>query len=223
MYRPLPSIGSKSCLWVVGWMYQVDVIPGAPRVQYGKGRSRSFRRRTMPPPGHIPETVAPGAGGDHHLRRLRGFGSSHGNAARRVRLRIQRPRRWRGPGHRPAGQVHSARGQPPPYIVNTPSQEGVYPFSGMLRDSDRKDTPAGGTSWGRATVQQPSNPGPLCAQRTTRPPFLSRRRPFSLGPAAGPPLSLTTTVLPVHLVRSTNGEYETPLFAEHFPVAGAVP
>ena len=24
------------------------------------------------------------------------------------------------------------------------------------------------------------------------PPFLSRRRPFSLGPAAGPPLSLTT-------------------------------
>ena len=25
MYRPLPSIGWKSCLWVVGWMYQVDV------------------------------------------------------------------------------------------------------------------------------------------------------------------------------------------------------
>ena len=25
MYRPVPSIGSKSCLWVVGWMYQVDV------------------------------------------------------------------------------------------------------------------------------------------------------------------------------------------------------
>ena len=25
MYRPLPSIGSKSCLWVVGWIYQVDV------------------------------------------------------------------------------------------------------------------------------------------------------------------------------------------------------
>ena len=25
MYCPLPSIGSKSCLWVVGWMYQVDV------------------------------------------------------------------------------------------------------------------------------------------------------------------------------------------------------
>ena len=46
---------------------------------------------------------------------------------------------WRrGPGHRPAGQVHSARGQSLPYIVNTPSQEGVYPFSGMLRDSDRK-------------------------------------------------------------------------------------
>ena len=76
---------------------------------------------------------------------------------------------------------------PSPYIVNTPSQEGVYPFSGMLRDSDRKDTPVGGTSWGRSTVQQPSNPGPLCAQRTTRPPFLSRRRPFSPGSPAGPP------------------------------------
>ena len=25
MYRPMPSIGLKSCLWVVGWMYQVDV------------------------------------------------------------------------------------------------------------------------------------------------------------------------------------------------------
>ena len=25
MYRPLPSIGSKSRSWVVGWMYQVDV------------------------------------------------------------------------------------------------------------------------------------------------------------------------------------------------------
>ena len=25
MYRPPPFIGSKSCLWVVGWMYQVDV------------------------------------------------------------------------------------------------------------------------------------------------------------------------------------------------------
>ena len=25
MYRPLPSVGSKSCLWVVGWMYEVDV------------------------------------------------------------------------------------------------------------------------------------------------------------------------------------------------------
>ena len=40
------------------------------------------------------------------------------------------------------------------------------------------------------------------------PPSLSRRRPFSLGPAAGPPLSLTTTVLPEHLVHSTNGGYQ---------------
>ena len=25
MYRPVPSIGSKSRSWVVGWMYQVDM------------------------------------------------------------------------------------------------------------------------------------------------------------------------------------------------------
>ena len=72
-----------------------------------------------------------------------------------------------------------------PYIANPPSEKGAYSFSGMLRDSDRKDTPIGGASWGRATVQQPSNPGPLCAPRTTRPPFLSRRRPFSPGSPAG--------------------------------------
>ena len=74
---------------------------------------------------------------------------------------------------------------PSRYIVSAPSEEGAYSFSGMLRDSDRKDTPAGDASWERATVQQPSNPGPLCAPRTTRPPFLSRRRAFSLGSAAG--------------------------------------
>ena len=34
---------------------------------------------------------------------------------------------------------------------------------------------------------------------------------------------MTTTILPEHPVCSANGEYETPLFAEHFPVAGAVP
>ena len=156
----------------------------------------------MPPPGHIPETVAPGwaltiTSADFGVLGAvtetppAGFGCASSDlddgevqaTGQQVRFTLQGD-------------------SPSPYIVNTPSQEGVYHFSGMLRDSDRKDTPAGGTSWGRATVPQPSNPGPLCAQRTTRPPFLSRRRPFSLGPAAGPPLSLTTTVLPEHLVRS---------------------
>ena len=49
---------------------------------------------------------------------------------------------------------------PSPYIVNGPSEKGAYSFSGMRRDSGRKDTPAGDASWERATVQQPSNSGP---------------------------------------------------------------
>ena len=57
---------------------------------------------------------------------------------------------------------------PSPYTVNTSSGERVNPFSGMLRDSGRKDTPVG-ASWGRATVRQASNPGPLCAPRATAP------------------------------------------------------
>ena len=135
-------------------------MPGA---QYRKGGPRSFRRRTMPPPGHIPETVAPGwaltitsadFGGLGAVTETppAGFGCASSDlddgevqaTGQQVRFTLQGD-------------------SPSPYIVNTPSQEGVYPFSGMLRDSDRKDTPAGGTSWGRATVQQPSNPGPLWA------------------------------------------------------------
>ena len=54
------------------------------------------------------------------------------------------------------------------------------------------------------------------------PPSLRRRRAFSLGPAAGPPLSLTTTVLPEHLVRSTNGGYGTGQKDCHFRVEGGV-
>ena len=50
---------------------------------------------------------------------------------------------------------------PYPFVVNAPGEEGVYPFSGVRRDSDRKDTPVG-ASWGRATIRQYSNPGP-CA------------------------------------------------------------
>ena len=52
------------------------------------------------------------------------------------------------------------RASPSQYIVNAPSEEGAYSFSGMLRGSDRKNTPAGGTSLGRAIVQQPSHAGP---------------------------------------------------------------
>ena len=42
---------------------------------------------------------------------------------------------------------------PSRYIVNAPSEEGAHTSSGMLRDSGRKDSPIGGASWGRATVQ----------------------------------------------------------------------
>ena len=108
-----------------------------------------------------------------------GVGSSHANAARRVRLRIERPRLWRGRGHRPAGQFTQHGTSPSPYIVNAPSKEGVYSSPGMLRGSERKDTPAGDASWGRVTVQQPSDPGPCEPPRTTRPPSLRRRRASS--------------------------------------------
>ena len=53
---------------------------------------------------------------------------------------------------------------PSPYTVNTSSGERVNPFSGMLRDSGRKDTPVGASS---VIVRQSSNPGPLCAPRTS--------------------------------------------------------
>ena len=71
------------------------------------------------------------------------------------------------------GEVHAAGRQvrftlqgasPSPYIVNARSGEGIYSFSGMLKDSDRKDTPVGASS---LTVRQASNPGPLCGPRTS--------------------------------------------------------
>ena len=71
---------------------------------------------------------------------------------------------------------------PYPFVVNAPGAERVYSFSGALRDSGRKDTPVG-ASWGRVTVQQLCDPGPMCAPRTTCLPFLSRRR----GSPEGPP------------------------------------
>ena len=55
---------------------------------------------------------------------------------------------------------------PSPYTVNTSSGERVNPFSGMLRDSDRKDAPVGGASWeDKCPAAQQSRS--LCAPRTS--------------------------------------------------------
>ena len=112
----------------------------------------------MPPPGHIPETVAPGWALTITSADFGGLGA----------VTETPPAGFGCASSGPDGEQVQATGQhvrftrqgdsPSRYIVNAPSQEGVYPFSGMLRDSDRKDTPAGGTSWGRATVQQRVHP-----------------------------------------------------------------
>ena len=47
MYRPPPSIGSKSCLWVVGWMYQVDVYLRVRRAVVVDGMSIREAARTF--------------------------------------------------------------------------------------------------------------------------------------------------------------------------------
>ena len=47
MYRPPPSIGSKSCLWVVGWMYQVDVYLRVRRAVMVDGMSIREAARTF--------------------------------------------------------------------------------------------------------------------------------------------------------------------------------
>ena len=121
----------------------------------------------MPPQGHIRKDGSAGCSGDrdHHRRRVdRGFGAAKETLPARFGYassdldneEVQATET--GPQVRFTLQWDS----PSTYIVNAPSEEGVYSFSGMLRDSDRKDTPVGGPSWERATVQQPSNPGP-CA------------------------------------------------------------
>ena len=112
---------------------------------------------------------------------------------------------------------------PSRYIVNAPSEEGAYSSSGMLRDSDWKDTPIGGASWGRATVQQPSNPGPPVRPPNNPPTFPVEAAAVFAGVTGGFSLSLTTTILPEHPGCCPNGEYGTPLFEEHFPFAGTVP
>ena len=107
----------------------------------------------MPPQGHIPKDGAAGRGvtitaaacgalGAVTETLPAGFGCASSDlddeevqaAGQPVRFTLQ----WASPS---------------PYIVNAPSEEGAYSSSGMLRDSDRKDTPIGGASWGRATVQ----------------------------------------------------------------------
>ena len=90
--------------------------------------------------------------------------------------------------------------------LTRPARKRAYPFSGMLRNSDRKDTPAGGASWG-ITVQQPSAPGPLCAPPNNSPPFPVEAAAVFAGVTGGSTLSLTTTVLPEHPVRSVNGYF----------------
>ena len=105
-----------------------------PRAQYRTGGPRSFRRRTVAPGWALTITSADFGGlGAVTETPPAGFGCASSDlddgevqaTGQQVRFTLQGD-------------------SPSPYIVNTPSQEGVYPFSGMLRDSDRKDTPAGG-------------------------------------------------------------------------------
>ena len=109
----------------------------------------------MPPPGHILRV----GGGNHHRRRcLTGFRSSHGNAARRVRLRIQQPRARAGPTRRPAGQVNLQDDDSFRYALTTSGTPGKNSLRGVPTDSDRTDYPAVGAS--RVTVPRASGPGP---------------------------------------------------------------
>ena len=47
MYRPPPSIGSKSCLWVVGWMFRVEVYLRVRRAMMVDGMSIREAGRTF--------------------------------------------------------------------------------------------------------------------------------------------------------------------------------
>ena len=124
--------------------------------------SRSCRRRTMPLQGHIPTMVAPGGvvaittadyGGLGVVRRTLPAGSGCASSdlddeevqatGQQVRFTLQ-------------------GGSPSPCIVNPLSEEGVYPFSGMPRDSDRKDAPGSAPAdrwcWGFARRAPPCWP-----------------------------------------------------------------
>ena len=91
----------------------------------------------------------------------------------------------------------------------------------MLRDSDRKDTPVGGPSWERATVQQPSNAGP-CALPEQLAHLSCEAATACAEITGGFTLSSTTTILPDHPVLSVNRGYETASKHCHFPVAEGV-
>ena len=59
MYRPVPSIGSKSCLWVVGWMYQVDVYLRVRRAVMVDGMSIREVSRVFGPRRYAQRTGSP--------------------------------------------------------------------------------------------------------------------------------------------------------------------
>ena len=114
----------------------------------------------MPPLGHFPRTVAPSGAVAITAARCGGLGAVTQTLLAGFGCALS------GLDYGEVGatgqQVNSPSTgpSPSPYIVNAPSKEGVYSSPGMLRGSERKDTPAGDASWGRVTVQQPSDPGP---------------------------------------------------------------
>ena len=112
-----------------------------------------------------------------------------------------------GQATRPVGQIHPAGGQSIHTSLTCPARKRAYPFSGMLRDSDRKDTPAGDASWGRATVSSPAIPSPCVRPTNNSPTFPVEAASVFAGVAGRSTLLLTTTVLPEHPVRSVNGHF----------------
>ena len=98
-----------------------------------------------------------------------GVGCSHGNADRRSGCASRNPDDVEVRAASRQVRFTLQRDSPYPFVVNARIGKSVYPFPGMLGDSDRKDTPVGVSS---VAVPQPSNPGPLCCPRTTLRPFL---------------------------------------------------
>ena len=121
--------------------------------------SRSCRRRTMPLQGHIPTMVAPGGVVTITTTAYGGFGAvtetlpaGFGCASSGLDdEEVQASGQW---------DRFTLQGESPSmYIVNAFSEERVYSFPGMLRDSDRKDAPGSAPSgrwcWGFARRPPP--------------------------------------------------------------------